>query len=85
MNSSGSPALLLIPTVSYVSRWQDYFWTTVSGKSSPHEIMDAFDSFGDESRPIWKSMHFQPIYRMNAFVTGEGNGRGRSKAYISGT
>ena len=27
-------------------------------------------------------MHMQPIYRMNGFVTGDGNGRGRSNAYI---
>ena len=27
-------------------------------------------------------MHMQPIYRMNPFVTRDGNGRGRSNAYI---
>ena len=26
-------------------------------------------------------MHMQPIYRMNGFVTKDGNGRGRSNAY----
>lgn len=29
-------------------------------------------------------MHMQPIYRMNPFVTAEGNGRARSNAYIAG-
>ena len=29
-------------------------------------------------------MHMQPIYRMNGFVTREGNGRGRTNAYIAG-
>jgi len=29
-------------------------------------------------------MHMQPIYRSHAFVTKEGNGRGRSNAYIDG-
>lgn len=29
-------------------------------------------------------MHMQPIYRMNPFVTAEGNGRGRTNAYIEG-
>lgn len=29
-------------------------------------------------------MHMQPIYRMNPFVTAEGNGRARSNAYIVG-
>ena len=27
----------------------------------------------------------QPIYRANAFITVEGNGRGRTNAYISGS
>ena len=27
-------------------------------------------------------MHMQPIYRMNCFVTANGNGRGQSNAYI---
>ena len=31
---------------------------------------------------IWKPMHMQPIYRMHGFVTVDGNGRGRSNAYI---
>ena len=26
--------------------------------------------------------HMQPIYRMNAFVTASGNGRGQTNAYI---
>ena len=54
------------------------------GKSSPSEILDALASFNAEGRPLWKPMHMQPIYRTNAFVTVEGNGRARSNAYISG-
>jgi dTDP-4-amino-4,6-dideoxygalactose transaminase len=30
-------------------------------------------------------MHMQPIYRMNPFVTRNGNGRARSNAYIKET
>ena len=33
---------------------------------------------------IWKPMHEQPIFRMNPFVTREGNGRARTNAYIEG-
>ena len=29
-------------------------------------------------------MHMQPIYRMNPFVTIEGDGRARTNAYIAG-
>ena len=55
-----------------------------SGKSCPTEILDAIASLNAEGRPIWKPMHMQPIYRMNAFVTREGNGRAKTNAYISG-
>ena len=29
-------------------------------------------------------MHMQPIFRMNGFVTREGNGRAKTNAYIAG-
>jgi len=54
------------------------------GKSCPTEILEAIAEYNAEGRPIWKPMHMQPIYRMNAFVTREGNGRGLSDAYITG-
>ena len=63
---------------------QDYLYHSVSGKSSPQEILEAIAAFKAEGRPIWKPMHMQPIYRMNSFVTVEGNGRGRTNAYIKG-
>ena len=64
---------------------QDYLYTHESGKSSPHEILDALAAFNAEGRPIWKPMHMQPIYRTHAFITAEGNGRGRTNAYIAGS
>ena len=64
---------------------QDELWMTEAGKSSPGEILAAISCFGAEGRPIWKPMHMQPIYRTNPFVTVEGNGRGRTNAYIKGT
>lgn len=63
----------------------DYMYETESGKSTPHEILDALNHFGFEGRPVWKPMHKQPIYRMSKFITVEGNGRGRSNAYITGS
>ena len=53
------------------------------GKSCPTEILEAIAAFNVEGRPIWKPMHMQPIYRMNPFVTRNGNGRARSNAYIN--
>lgn len=64
---------------------QDYLYRYESGKSSPQEILDALAAYNAEGRPIWKPMHMQPIYRGNAFVTVEGNGRGRSNAYTGGS
>ena len=54
------------------------------GKSCPTEILEALASFNAEGRPIWKPMHMQPMYRMNPFVIRDGNGRGRTNAYIPG-
>ncbi len=64
---------------------QDYLYKSESGKSSPQEILDALSAFNAEGRPIWKPMHMQPIYRTNPFITVEGNGRGRTNAYIKGS
>ena len=56
-----------------------------SGKSCPTEILEVLSKHNVEGRPIWKPMHMQPIYRTNPFVTVEGNGRGRTNAYIKGS
>ncbi len=54
------------------------------GKSCPTEILETLAYYNAEGRPIWKPMHMQPIYRMNPFVTREGDGRAKTNAYISG-
>lgn len=54
------------------------------GKSCPTEILEAISSINAEGRPIWKPMHAQPIYRMNPFITVNGNGRANTNAYIVG-
>ena len=54
------------------------------GKTCPTEILETLAKYNAEGRPIWKPMHMQPIYRMNAFVTREGNGRAKTNAYIAG-
>ena len=56
-----------------------------AGKSCPTEILETLMKYNAEGRPIWKPMHMQPIYRTNPFVTVEGNGRGRTNAYIKGS
>ena len=54
------------------------------GKSCPTEILDTLTKYNAEGRPIWKPMHMQPLYRMNGFVTREGDGRAVTNAYIAG-
>lgn len=63
---------------------QEVLFVPEHGKSCPTEILDAITSINAEGRPIWKPMHMQPIYRMNGFVTREGNGRAQTNAYICG-
>ena len=63
---------------------QEALYVSEQGKSCPTEILDAIASINAEGRPIWKPMHMQPIYRMNGFITREGNGRAQTNAYIAG-
>ncbi len=57
-------------------------YITEPGKSCPTEILETLAKYNAEGRPIWKPMHMQPIYRMNPFVTVNGNARAMSNAYI---
>ena len=61
---------------------KDALYISEPGKSCPTEILEALAKCNAEGRPIWKTMHMQPIYRMNPFITANGNGRARSNAYI---
>ena len=54
------------------------------GKTCPTEILEKLAAINAEGRPVWKPMHMQPIFRMHGFVTREGDGRGRTNAYIAG-
>ena len=63
---------------------QEVLYISEPGKSCPTEILEKLAEYNAEGRPIWKPMHMQPIYRMNGFVTREGDGRAKTNAYISG-
>ena len=64
---------------------KEALYVSEPGKTCPTEILEALASINAEGRPIWKPMHMQPIYRMNPFITVNGNGRARSNAYIQET
>ncbi|MGL6291958.1 DegT/DnrJ/EryC1/StrS family aminotransferase [Eubacterium aggregans] len=51
-------------------------------KSTPTQILEALTQLNSEGRPIWKPMHLQPIYRMNPFITRQGEGHAQTNAYI---
>lgn len=51
-------------------------------KSCPSQILETLAKYNAEARPIWKPMHMQPIYRMNPFVTKEGDGRSRTNKHL---
>ena len=63
---------------------QESLYIPEPGKSCPMEILETLARYNAEGRPIWKPMHMQPIFRMNGFVTREGNGRAKTNAYIAG-
>ena len=62
----------------------DVCYASEKGKSCPTEILEKLAAYNAEGRPIWKPMHMQPIFRMNPFVTRNGDGRGQTNAYIAG-
>ena len=63
---------------------QDVCYVKEEGKTCPTEILEVLAKYNAEGRPIWKPMHMQPIFRMNPFVTRNGNGRAQTNAYIDG-
>lgn len=38
------------------------------GKTCPDEILETLEKYNVQSRPIWKPMHMQPLFKDNAFV-----------------
>ena len=52
---------------------KDVLYVSEPGKSCPTEILETLAKYNAEGRPIWKPMHLQPIYRMNRFVSVEGD------------
>ena len=63
---------------------QDVCYISEKGKTCPTEILENLAKYNAEGRPIWKPMHMQPIFRMNPFITRNGNGRAQTNAYIDG-
>jgi len=63
---------------------KEALYVSEEGKTCPTEILETLAKYNAEVRPVWKPMHMQPIYRLNPFITRDGNGRAGSNAYIAG-
>ena len=46
----------------------EYEYTHETGKSCPDEIRDVLEAHNVETRPIWKPMHMQPMYKDNDYI-----------------
>ena len=46
----------------------EYEYTSETGKSCPDEIRDVLEACNVETRPIWKPMHMQPMYKNNDYI-----------------
>ena len=46
-------------------------YTSEKGKTCPDEILEVLEKYNVQSRPIWKPMHMQPIFKENVFVAKE--------------
>ena len=60
----------------YLPESEPNFWLSCllieeGSKVTPGEIQEKLEEYNIESRPIWKPMHLQPLYRENPFVKRE--------------
>jgi dTDP-4-amino-4,6-dideoxygalactose transaminase len=56
-------------------------FTITGGKVCPNDIMDALGEKNIESRPIWKSMHLQPVFKKYDYID---NGSVAEKLFVNG-
>ena len=47
-------------------------YVKTAGKTCPTEILETLEKYNVESRPIWKPMHLQPIFKGCDFVSADG-------------
>ena len=52
--------------------WLSCILLDESVKISPIEIMQKLNEHNIETRPLWKPMHMQPVFKDNDFITADG-------------
>lgn len=60
-----------IPGNCEANYWLSCITLKEDSKVKPLDIMLALEEENIESRPIWKPMHLQPVYKENEFITTE--------------
>lgn len=63
-----------IPDYVEANYWLSCITLKKESKVTPLDIMVALENENIESRPIWKPMHLQPVYRETDFITTEAEG-----------
>lgn len=61
---------------------REYTYESQHGTAAPMEILDAFEAFNVEGRPIWKPMHMQPVFRNHEQITLDSGRRTYEDFYI---
>ena len=57
-----------IPENAKPNHWLSVITLSKSSKITPLEIMEALDKENVESRPVWKPMHMQPVFKDYDFI-----------------
>ena len=60
-----------VPVNTVPNHWLSAFVLDENSKVKPNDIMDALDKENIESRPVWKPMHMQPIFKDYDFIKVE--------------
>ena len=60
-----------IPVDTKPNHWLSVITLDKNSKVKPIDIMEALDKENIESRPVWKPMHMQPIFKDNDFIKVE--------------
>ena len=57
-----------IPENAKPNHWLSVITLSKSSKITPLDIMEALDKENVESRPVWKPMHMQPVFKDYDFI-----------------
>ena len=62
-----------VPENTKPNHWLSAMTIKENSKVKPLDIMEALEKENIESRPVWKPMHIQPVFKANDFIKVEEN------------